>query len=168
MRLQGGFRPLGGFLIFGFNSPLEIERSTRACRDFFIEAASGGVAGDPAGHRVHAESAVRRRAVQDKGSTSSASRVASRSKEIVAAHMEMPADKFSLKLTPEGMTFGQFTLHVAAANYLIVQNRHVLEPELPKISDTGTKDKLVERLKSRSTSALPRSPNSTIRTSRKC
>lgn len=88
---------------------------------------------------------------QDKNKVSNFIRDAlnSRSKEIVAAALEMPADKFSFQLTPEGMTFGQFTLHVATANYLYCPKiGGVPEPELPKISDTDSKDKLVARLRS--------------------
>jgi len=46
------------------------------------------------------------------------------------------------------MTFGQFTLHVAAANYLYCSRiGGVPDPALPAISDTEPKDKLLERLK---------------------
>jgi uncharacterized damage-inducible protein DinB len=74
--------------------------------------------------------------------------LAARSKEIIAATVEMPADKFNFKPSPEGMTFGQLTLHVAVGNYLYCSRiGGVSEPELPKISDTEPKDKLVERVK---------------------
>ena len=75
--------------------------------------------------------------------------LAARSKEIIAATVEMPADKFNFKPSPEEMTFGQLTLHVAVGNYLYCSKiGGVAEPELPKINDTESKDKLVERLKS--------------------
>jgi hypothetical protein len=75
--------------------------------------------------------------------------LAARSKEIIAATIEMPPDKFSFKPSPEDMTFGQLTLHVAVGNYLYCSKiGGVAEPELPQISDTEPKDKLVERLKS--------------------
>jgi DinB superfamily len=74
--------------------------------------------------------------------------LAARSKEIIAATVEMPADKFNFKPSPEEMTFGQLTLHVAVGNYLYCSKiGGVAEPDLPKISDTEPKDKLVERVK---------------------
>jgi hypothetical protein len=74
--------------------------------------------------------------------------LAGRSKEIMAATIEMPADKFNLAPTPDQMTFGQLTLHVATVNYFYCSKiGGVPEAELPKISDTAPKDKLVERLK---------------------
>lgn len=72
-----------------------------------------------------------------------------RSKNIVAAAQEMPADKFGFKATPDQMTFGHLTLHITEANYIFCSKIGGLSlPELPKLSDTGPKDKLVERLKS--------------------
>ena len=72
-----------------------------------------------------------------------------RGREIVAATADMPADKFSVKLVPEGMTFAQFTLHVAAANYLYCSKiGAVPEPALASIGDTEPKDRLLDRLKS--------------------
>ena len=47
------------------------------------------------------------------------------------------------------MTFGQLTLHVVERNYLFCSKiGGVSAPELPKVSDTDPKDKLVERMKS--------------------
>ena len=75
--------------------------------------------------------------------------LASRSKEIVNAAVDMPTDKFPVKVTPEGMTFGEFTLHVSSANYLYCSKiGNVADPDLPKLTGNETKDKLVERLKS--------------------
>ncbi len=75
--------------------------------------------------------------------------LAERSKEIIAATVEMPGDKFNFKPSPEGLTFGQLTLHVAVGNYLYCSKiGGIAEPELPKINDTEPKDKLLERLKS--------------------
>jgi hypothetical protein len=72
-----------------------------------------------------------------------------RSKNMVAAAEEMPADKYSFKATPEQMTFGHLTLHIAEGNYLFCSKiGNVTAPELPKLSDTDAKEKLVERLKS--------------------
>jgi hypothetical protein len=71
-----------------------------------------------------------------------------RSKNMVAAAEEMPADKYGFKATPDQMTFGHLTLHIVEANYtLCAKIGGVAAPELPKISDTDPKDKLVERLK---------------------
>jgi hypothetical protein len=73
--------------------------------------------------------------------------LAARSKEIIAATVEMPAEKFNFKPSPEDMTFGQLTLHVAVGNYLYCSKiGAIAEPQLPEISDTEPKDKLVQRL----------------------
>lgn len=72
-----------------------------------------------------------------------------RSKEMIAATMEMPADKFDFRPSPQEMTFGQLVLHAAVGNYLYCSKiGGIAEPELPKISDTEPKDKLVARLRS--------------------
>lgn len=72
-----------------------------------------------------------------------------RSKNMVAAAEEMPADKYGFKATPDQMTFGHLTLHIIEANYLFCSKiGGVSAPELPKVSDTDPKDKLVERMKS--------------------
>src|SRR6266478_4965258 len=74
--------------------------------------------------------------------------LAARSKEIIAATVEMPADKFGFKPSPQDMTFGQLVLHAAVTNYQYCSKiGGVTEPEVPKIGDTEPKDKLVERLK---------------------
>ena len=71
-----------------------------------------------------------------------------RSKNMVAAAEEMPADKYGFKATPDQMTFGHLTLHIVEANYLFCSRiGGVSAPELPKVSDTDPKDKLVERMK---------------------
>jgi DinB superfamily len=71
-----------------------------------------------------------------------------RSKEITAATVEMPADKFDFRPSPQDMTFAQLTLHVAVGNYLYCSKiGGVAEPVLPEIADTEPKDKLIERLK---------------------
>jgi hypothetical protein len=72
-----------------------------------------------------------------------------RSKNMVAAAEEMPADKYSFKASPDQMSFGHLTLHIADANYVFCSKiGGVSAPELPKLSDTDPKDKLVERVKS--------------------
>ena len=71
-----------------------------------------------------------------------------RAKNIVGAAEEMPADKYGFKATPDQMTFGHLTLHIVEAKYLFCSKiGGVAAPELPKLSDTDTKDKLVERMK---------------------
>ena len=70
-----------------------------------------------------------------------------RSEEIVAATVEMPADKFGFRPSPDQMTFGQLTLHVADGNYIYCSRiGGVPEPQRPNLSDTDAKDKLVQRL----------------------
>jgi DinB superfamily len=72
-----------------------------------------------------------------------------RSKNMIAAAAEMPADKYGFKATPDQMTFGHLTLHIAEANYVFCSKiGGVAAPEIPKLSDTDAKDKLVDRLKS--------------------
>jgi hypothetical protein len=72
-----------------------------------------------------------------------------RSKNIVAAAQEMPADKFNFKASADQMTFGHLSLHIAEANYVLCSKiGGVPTPELPKLSDTDPKDKLVDRIKS--------------------
>jgi hypothetical protein len=73
---------------------------------------------------------------------------AARSKEMMAAAMEMPADKFDFRPSPQEMTFGQLTLHAATANYQYCSKiGGVGEPELSTMDGTEAKDKVVERLK---------------------
>jgi hypothetical protein len=70
-----------------------------------------------------------------------------RSKEIVAATLEMPDGKFGFTPSPDQMTFAQLTLHVADGNYIYCSRiGGVPEPERPKLSDAAPKQKLVERL----------------------
>jgi hypothetical protein len=74
---------------------------------------------------------------------------AARGKETLAAAMQMPADKFSSKLSPQDLTFGQLLLHAATTNYQYCSKVGGLaEPDLDKISETDPKDKIIERLKS--------------------
>ena len=74
--------------------------------------------------------------------------LSARAKNIVAAAEEMPADKYGFKATPEQMTFGHLAVHIFEANYLFCSKiGGVAAPELPKLSDTDAKDKLVERMK---------------------
>src|SRR5207244_9669423 len=71
-----------------------------------------------------------------------------RSKEIIAATVAMPAERFGSKPTPDDTTFAQLTLHVADTNYLYCAKiGAVAEPVRPTLADTEAKLKLVERLK---------------------
>jgi len=88
---------------------------------------------------------------QDKNPVAAAIRetLPGRSKNMVAAAEEMPADKYGFKATPDQMTFGHLTLHIIEANYLFCSKiGGVSVPELPKVSDTDPKDRLVDRMKS--------------------
>jgi len=72
-----------------------------------------------------------------------------RSKNMVAAAEEMPADKYGFKATPDQMSFGHLMLHIGEANYgLCSKIGGVSAPELPKLSETDSKEKLVGRIKS--------------------
>lgn len=73
----------------------------------------------------------------------------SASGKMVAAAAEMPADKFSFKPTPESMSFGQLTLHIATSN---TSSCHAISgaPAAPKTTLTAASPKqdLVDLLKS--------------------
>ncbi len=72
-----------------------------------------------------------------------------RSKMMVAAAEEMPADKYSFKATPEQMSFAHLTMHIAEGNYVFCSKiGGVAAPELPKLAESDGKDKLAARLKS--------------------
>ena len=71
-----------------------------------------------------------------------------RAKNMVAAAEEMPADKYSFRATPDQMSFAHLTLHISEANYVLCSKiGGVPAPELPKLSESDPKDKLVERIK---------------------
>jgi len=71
-----------------------------------------------------------------------------RSKEIIAAAVDMPSDRFGSRPSPQDMTFAQLTLHVADTNFLYCSKiGGVAEPVVPKIGDSEPKEKLVQRLK---------------------
>jgi hypothetical protein len=73
---------------------------------------------------------------------------AARSTEMMAAAMEMPADKFDFRPSAQDMSFGQLTLHAAAANYQYCSKiGGVAEPELPAMTGLEAKDRVIERLK---------------------
>jgi hypothetical protein len=69
-------------------------------------------------------------------------------KNLVASAEEMPAKKYSYKPTAAQMTFGEVVLHVAGDNYeACAPIGNARAPELPKLTPTDDKDKLVERLR---------------------
>jgi hypothetical protein len=69
-------------------------------------------------------------------------------KNLVASAEEMPAKKYSYKPTAAQMTFGEVVLHIAGDNYeACAPIGNVQAPQLPKLSPTDDKDKLVERLR---------------------
>ena len=75
--------------------------------------------------------------------------LSTRSKQMLAATVDMPASKYDFKPSPEQQTFGQLVLHIADVNYLYCSKiGSVPAPELPALSDADPKDKLVERMKS--------------------
>ena len=70
------------------------------------------------------------------------------SKNMSAAAEAMPADKFSFKPTPDQITFGHLTLHIAESNFRFCSAvSGVAAPDAPKLADTDAKDKLVANVK---------------------
>ena len=75
--------------------------------------------------------------------------VAQRTKIIVAAAEEMPADKYSFRPTPQQMTFGHLIMHLAQSNNFLCSAIAGTKPaEQAKLADTDPKDTLVAALKS--------------------
>jgi len=71
------------------------------------------------------------------------------SKRMAAAAEAMPADKFSFKPTPDQITFGHLTLHISESNNNFCSKiAGIAAPEVPKFTDTDSKEKLVAALKS--------------------
>lgn len=71
-----------------------------------------------------------------------------RLKAISAAAEAMPADKFSFKPTPDQITFGHLTLHIAESNTLFCSKISGVDaPAEAKLAETDAKDKLVANLK---------------------
>jgi len=74
--------------------------------------------------------------------------LAQRSKDITDAAAQMPADKYGFKAPPDDITFGYLTLHVADGNYLFCSFiGGVAAPQLPKLSESEPKQKLIDRMK---------------------
>jgi len=75
--------------------------------------------------------------------------LSARSKQMVAATVDMPAGKYDFKASAQQQTFGQLVLHIADVNYLYCSKiGSVPAPELSALSDADPKVKLVERMKS--------------------
>ena len=74
--------------------------------------------------------------------------LANSSKNMTAAADAMPADKFAFKPTPEQNSFAHLTLHISQSNYTFCSKiGGVAAPDVPKLADTESKDKLVAALK---------------------
>jgi hypothetical protein len=71
-----------------------------------------------------------------------------RSRVLVDAADEMPADKYGYRAPPDNVTFGYLTLHIADGNYLFCSYiGGVPMPQLPKLSETDAKPALIARIK---------------------
>lgn len=70
------------------------------------------------------------------------------SKRMPAAADSMPAEKFSFKPTADQITFAHLTLHISESNYNFCSKiAGIAPPDVPKLSETDAKDKLVATLK---------------------
>lgn len=70
------------------------------------------------------------------------------SKTMVAAAVEMPADKYGYHPTPAQMTFGHLVVHMANSNnFLCSKISGQPVPTSDKLADTDAKEKLVGALK---------------------
>ena len=70
------------------------------------------------------------------------------SKRMIAAAEAMPTDKFSFKPTPDQITFAHLTLHISESNNNFCSKiAGIAAPEIPKLTETDTKEKLVAALK---------------------
>jgi len=75
--------------------------------------------------------------------------VTQRTKILIAAAEEMPADKYSYHPTPAQMTFGHLVMHLQGSNFFLCSAiAGTKPPARAKVSDTDGKDKLVAALKS--------------------
>lgn len=76
------------------------------------------------------------------------STLAQRSKEIIAAAVEMPAEKYDFQAPPDNITFGYLAWHIADVNYVYCSIiGGVTAPQLPQLSETSGKDALLQRMK---------------------
>jgi len=73
---------------------------------------------------------------------------ATEAKNLIAAAVEMPADKYSYKPTPAQMSFGQIVTHLAQGNdFFCGSIGGTTAPKRSKIEATASKDALVARLR---------------------
>lgn len=73
---------------------------------------------------------------------------ASEGKNLVAAAVAMPADKYSFKPTPAQMSFGEIVRHLAVGNdFFCGSIGGVAAPKRTTVAATATKDALVARLR---------------------
>jgi uncharacterized damage-inducible protein DinB len=71
-----------------------------------------------------------------------------KSKYIVAAAEEMPADKYSYHPTPDQWSYGKVTFHVIQASYAVCgMLSDTTPPQISGLSETSAKDALVTGLK---------------------
>ena len=70
-------------------------------------------------------------------------------KNLTAAAEQMPEDKYSFRPTPPQMTFAHLVLHIAGSNnFLCSKIAGVPEPPKLQVTETDSKSKLVDALKS--------------------
>jgi len=75
--------------------------------------------------------------------------LAQRSKQMLAAAEQMPADKFGFEAPPDNITFGYLLMHDADVNYdLCSRIGGVPGPKLPQLNETDAKNILIERMES--------------------
>lgn len=75
--------------------------------------------------------------------------VAHRTKILVAAAEEMPADKYGFHPTPQQMTFGHLVMHMAGSNFFLCSAiAGTAGAHREMLSETDPKDKLVAALQS--------------------
>jgi len=71
-----------------------------------------------------------------------------RTKVVIAAAEQMPAEKYSYRPTPDQMTFAHLVIHTAGTNNFLCANiSGAAAPADEKLKDTDTKEKLVASLK---------------------
>ncbi len=70
-----------------------------------------------------------------------------RSKNMVAAAEQMPADKYSYHPTPDQITFGHLIMHIAGSNGTLCSAIAGTTAPKSEVKDTDAKEKLVQALK---------------------
>jgi hypothetical protein len=75
--------------------------------------------------------------------------LAQRSRQMLAAAQQMPADKYGFKAPPDDITFGYLLMHDADVNYdLCSLVGGVPAPKLTQLKETDAKDILIARMRS--------------------